>query len=108
RRVDGLIIALSNETEKIDHLIEVHKLDIPIVMFDRVHKDVPAHQVVVYDYEAAFDATEHLIAEGLRDIAHITISGFLSITRNRLAGYKDALEKHNIPMRKEWILHCNF
>lgn len=108
RRVDGLIIALSNETEKIDHLTEVNRLGIPIVMFDRVHEAVPAHRVVVNDYEAAFDATEHLITEGFRDIAHITISGFLSITRNRLAGYRDALLKHGIPVRKEWIVHCNF
>jgi LacI family transcriptional regulator len=77
-------------------------------MFDRVSDGIITHKVVVNDYYGAFNATEHLIQEGYHRIAHITISKFLSITKNRLNGYIDALKKYGIPIKKEWIIHCNF
>jgi len=64
--------------------------------------------VVVNDYFGAYKATEHLIQEGFHDIAHLTISSFLSITQKRLNGYSDALKKYDIPLRKEWVVHCSF
>lgn len=108
RRVDGLIISVSNETKKYDHLFNLIEKDIPLVMFDRVCSEVQTHKVVVNDYAAAFRATEHLIEQGHRDIAHITIADFLSITQNRKRGYEDALKKHKIPVQKKRIVHCNF
>lgn len=108
RRIDGLIISLSNETNRYDHLEQIIEKEIPLVMFDRVCDGIKTHKVVVNDYAGAFQATEHLISEGYRKIAHITISEFLSITRNRLKGYSDALAKYDIPLREDWVLHCNF
>jgi LacI family transcriptional regulator len=81
---------------------------IPVVMFDRVSDEITTHKVVVNDYFGAYKATEHLIQEGYHDIAHLTISPFLSITQKRLNGYFDALKKYDIPMRKEWVVHCSF
>ncbi|HEY4063574.1 MAG TPA: LacI family DNA-binding transcriptional regulator [Puia sp.] len=108
RRIEGLIISLSNETNTFEHLHETIEKGIPIVMFDRVSDGIITHKVVVNDYYGAFNATEHLIQEGYHRIAHITISKFLSITKNRLNGYIDALKKYGIPIKKEWIIHCNF
>lgn len=108
RRIDGLIICLSNETNDYTHIRNLIEKDIPVVLFDRVTDEISTHKVVVNDYRGAFLATEHLIQEGFDRIAHVTISKFLSVTQNRLKGYKDALEKYKIPVREEWILHCNF
>jgi DNA-binding LacI/PurR family transcriptional regulator len=108
RRMEGLIISLSNETNTFDHLNETVEKGIPIVMFDRVCDDIDTHKVVVNDYYGAYQATEHLIQEGYHRIAHITIAQFLSITQNRLNGYSDALKKYNLPLRKDWIVHCDF
>lgn len=108
RRMDGLIISFSNETEKYDHIHQLKQKGIPVVMFDRVNDEIETHKVVVNDYSGAYQATEHLIKEGFKEIAHITISKFLSITRNRLNGYKDALKKYSIPLHDEWIVHSNF
>ncbi|MEP6726999.1 MAG: substrate-binding domain-containing protein, partial [Bacteroidota bacterium] len=37
-----------------------------------------------------------------------TISKQLTITQNRLNGYLDALKAHNILVKKEWIVYCDF
>ena len=108
RRIDGLLITVSNETSNIDHLREIIEKGIPVVMFDRVSDELQTHKVVVDDYKGAFDATSHLIEQGYKRIAHLTISKQLTITQNRLNGYLDALKAHKIPVKKEWIVYCDF
>jgi len=108
RRIDGLLITISNETRNVNHLNEMIERGIPVVMFDRVSDDLKTHKVVVDDYKGAFDATSHLIEQGYKRIAHLTISKHLPITQNRLNGYMDALKAHKIPVKKEWIVYCDF
>jgi LacI family transcriptional regulator len=108
RRIDGLLITISNETRNVDHLKEMIERGIPVVMFDRVSDELKTHKVVVDDYKGAFDATSHLIEQGYKRIAHLTISKHLPITQNRLNGYMDALKAHRIPVKKEWIVYCDF
>jgi LacI family transcriptional regulator len=108
RRIDGLIITLSNETRKVDHLKDLIEKGIPVVMFDRVCEQLKTHKVVVDDYQGAFDATTHLIKQGYTRIAHLTIANYLSITQHRLKGFTDALKAHNIEVKKDWIIHCDF
>ena len=108
RRVEGLIVSLSNETHSLTHIREIMEKGIPVVMFDRVSDEISTHKVVVNDYYGAYKATEHLIQEGYHRIAHLTISEFLSITQKRMNGYSDALKKYDLPVRNEWIVHCNF
>ncbi len=108
RRIDGMIITISNETKNTTHLQELIDKGIPVVMFDRVCEALPAHKVVVDDYQGSYDATAHLIQQGYKRIAHITISPNLSITQHRLKGYKDALKAHRLKTKKEWIIHCDF
>src|SRR5262249_23872839 len=103
-----VIISLSNETNTLTHIHDMIGKGIPVVLFDRVSDEIMTHKVVVNDYFGAYKATEHLIQEGFHDIAHLTIAPFLSITQKRLNGYCDALKKYDIPLRKEWVVHCSF
>jgi LacI family transcriptional regulator len=105
RRVDGLVVAISSESENMDHFVELQEQGIPVVLFDRVLDSLQTHKVRVDDYKGAFEATEHLISQGCQRIAHIAGPKPVSITRNRLDGYKDALAKHNIEFQEEWVLH---
>jgi len=105
RRVDGLVVAISSQSENIDHFIELQEQGIPVVLFDRVIDTLQTHKVRVDDYKGSFEATEHLIEQGCRRIAHIAGPKPVSITRNRLDGYRDALQKHGIPFQEEWVLH---
>ena len=107
RGVDGLLISLSSESADIGYLKELHEKGMPMVFFDRVTSEIETHSVTANNYLGSFHATEHLIFQGFKRIAHLTSSPYLSITRERLEGYKAALEKHGIPYREELVKYCN-
>ena len=107
RGVDGLLISLSSESVDLSYLKDLHDKGMPIVFFDRITTEIETHTIVANNYLGAFHATEHLIYEGFKKIAHITSSPYLSITRERLEGYKDALSKHSIPFNESLVKYCN-
>jgi len=107
RHVDGLLVSLSAETTDLTLYQELQKKGFPIVFFDRVAADIEAHKIIADNYTGSFEATEHLIQQGHTRIAHLTSSNNLLITRERLEGYKAALEAYNLPYRMEYIKHCN-
>ena len=106
RGVDGLLVSLSSETADISYLKELHEKGMPMVFFDRVTDEIETHKVTANNYNGALAATEHLISQGFRQIAHVTSSPFLSITKERLEGYKAALEKHQIPFEEQLVKYC--
>ena len=69
------------------------------------HCKIPGNSnVVIDDFDAAFTAVEHLIEKKSTNIAHFSGPQNLEIYKNRFKGYKLALEKHNIPFRKELVI----
>lgn len=106
RSIDGLIVSLSAETDNIDHFKKLHAKGLPIVMFDRVSEELQTHTVISNNYKGAYDATRHLIGQGFRRIAQITSANGLSITRERLNGYKQALTDHGLPVDEGYIKYC--
>src|SRR5690606_2103867 len=48
------------------------------------------------------------IRSGCKRIATITSAAHLSISQERLAGYKAALQDHNLPVRDEYIKYSNY
>lgn len=95
RRVDAIIIATSSEKDKelSRHLL---KLGIPLVLLDR---EFPAElDAVMLDHRRGTKlATEHLLGYGHTEIALLT--GFVSTRpgRERLAGFKEAMEAAGHP-----------
>jgi DNA-binding LacI/PurR family transcriptional regulator len=106
RSVDGLLISLSTETKDIGHFQKLHDQGLPMVFFDRVTDAIPTHQVITGNAGGAYKATRHLIERGYKRIATITSSPFLSITKERLEGYKKALTEHNRPVNEDYIQYC--
>jgi DNA-binding LacI/PurR family transcriptional regulator len=106
-RADGILISLSNETNHGEHLRKLLDRDIPIVMFDRVLEDLPVSKVVVDDQKASFQAVEYLIKTGCKRIAFIGGLTGLYVSKEREAGYRQALTMHGLPIDEELIVHCN-
>ena len=106
RGVDGLLVSISSESTDLSYLKELHEKGMPIVFFDRVTDEIETHKVVANNYLGAFHATEHLIYQGYKKIAHLTSSSHLSITKERLEGYRAALEKHNLPFNENLVKYC--
>jgi LacI family transcriptional regulator len=107
RSVDGLLISLSSGTVDLTYLKDLYDKGLPIVFFDRITDEIETHKVTANNFLGAFQATEHLIYQGFKKIAHITSSPYLSITKERLQGYSEALEKHHIPYNESLIKYCN-
>jgi LacI family transcriptional regulator len=106
RGVDGILISVSTETSDYDHIRNLHEKGLPIVLFDRIAPGIDTHVIIVDNFKGAYEATEHLVHNGYKKIAALCTSEFLSITTERLAGYKEALSANGIKMRNEYIKHC--
>ncbi|GAA0880820.1 LacI family DNA-binding transcriptional regulator [Algoriphagus jejuensis] len=107
-RVDGVLVAISRGTKNFDHFQKLLKHEVPIVFFDRVANFLPVPKVITNDYQASFDATNHLLNTGCSYIAHITASINLNNSNNRLYGYLDALASHNIKVRESLVHYYEF
>jgi DNA-binding LacI/PurR family transcriptional regulator len=107
-RVDGVIVSLSSETDRTDHFDVWMQKNIPLVFFDRIPEEINVSQVFTDNYDISFEGTEHLIEQGCKRIAIIAGPQNLSNSRNRLKGYKDAMDKHGIPVKESNIIHGSF
>lgn len=103
-RVDGVLVSISMETKNYEHFEGLKQRKIPFVFFDR-HCDIPnTSSVLLDDFQAGYDATEHLILKGCQVIAHFSGPQHLQIYKNRFAGYKAALEKHELEFIEDLVL----
>ena len=105
--VDGLLIAPTKETTDYSPFELLKNKKIPFIFFDRYLEGFNVSKVIIDGYKGAYQAVEHLISIGKRNIAHIAGPIDLSNTKQRLSGYKDALRDHNIDFNNELLIHCN-
>ncbi|MCK5136817.1 MAG: LacI family DNA-binding transcriptional regulator [Bacteroidales bacterium] len=106
-RIEGLILSISKETRDLDHLKNLRNKNIPIVFFDRVPNDFQADQVVIDDYNGAYQAVKHLIDTGCRQIAHLGTTKDIGIGRDRYNGYIQALKDHRLSINERLIIDCD-
>ncbi|MBD0833486.1 LacI family DNA-binding transcriptional regulator [Aestuariibaculum sediminum] len=105
--VDGILISLSNNTKRFDHLQKVIKHDIPLLLFDKIAKTVNCSKVYIDDRKAAYDAVTYLINKGYRRIAHFRGDLNPQNSIDRFLGYKQALLDNNIPFDPKLVYMCN-
>ncbi|WP_117881998.1 LacI family DNA-binding transcriptional regulator [Aureibaculum luteum] len=103
-RVDGVLISISMETMDYEHLEGLKNRGIPLVFFDR-HCNIPGtNNVLIDDFKGGYDATQHLITKGCKNIVHFSGPQELEIYKNRFRGYKEALKKNGIAFRDEYLI----
>ncbi len=102
-RVDGIMVSIAKDTCEYSHFIAAKKSKIPIVFFDRANINLGIQSVLVDDYKGAFIATQHLIEQGYKKIAHISGPSHLKIFNDRLQGYMGALKEYNMNVDSELI-----
>jgi LacI family transcriptional regulator len=108
RSVDGLLISVSSSTQNMDHLKALHDRGFPIVFFDRIVEDIKTHKVMVDNFRGAYDATLHLINKGYKHIAVLAGPETLSISRERVAGYMEALAQTRVKPGKALIKYSRY
>jgi LacI family transcriptional regulator len=100
-RVDGLIL-----TPCADVPSEVERLSsrgVPVVLMDREGGATSLNRVVMDNYGSAFQATRLLIESGHRRIALINGLQKVSTARERLRGYRDALNRAGIAVDERYV-----
>ncbi len=107
KRVDGILLSLSNETHRCDHIETILKQKTPIVMFDKISKLINCSKVVINDQLAAYNAVDYLIKKGYRRIAHFRGSLIPQISIDRFLGYKKALLDNGIAFDSSLIYMCD-
>ena len=106
KRVDGIIMSLSNESNNDFHIKEILRKEIPFVQFDKISKLIPSSKVIINDQKAAMEAVQHLIDKGCKKIAHIRGPENPQNAIDRFIGYKKALEKNGIPYDSKLVYSC--
>ncbi len=103
-RVDGIMASIAKNTFDFSHYEHIKHQKIPLVFFDRTLDQLNVPSVVVNDFDGGYKATEHLIQQGFRRIAHISGPSHLQIFNNRFLGYKAALEHYGLMFDKKWVV----
>lgn len=106
RRVDGILLLQTRKNDPIIAFLKAH--DFPFVLIGRSEDDPTVLCVDNNNIQAAFDATSHLIAQGHTRVGFVSGPPSLSVSQDRLQGYKQALAAHQLPMKTEWIVEGEF
>lgn len=106
-RIDGILMSVSLGTQDYTHLLEMHQNGMPMVFFDRICPVIETTKIITDDFESSFNATEHLIKNGCRRIACLSLTDHLSNEIKRKQGYLQALATYDIPVKPDWIIECS-
>jgi LacI family transcriptional regulator len=96
-QVDGYIIAPPPGLEEdVKALMED---GFPVVLFDRYFPGLTTHNIVVNNFEGAYNAILHFVENGYRDIALVTLHSAQVQMEDRLKGYERAMEESGLETR---------
>jgi LacI family transcriptional regulator len=106
--LDGLLVTVSPGSSGCEHFKDIFDDGVPIVFFDRVPKGFKTSKVMQDDFNGSLDAIDHLVSAGYWKIAHLGGPNDLVLSQHRKEGYIAGLQKHNLPVKEEWIIHSGF
>jgi LacI family transcriptional regulator len=106
RKVDGIIIAPTGKSSR--HVTEIQQQGIPLIVIDRYLPDTNLPFVTTDNYLGGWLATEYFIEMGHRRIACIQGINGISANNDRVKGFRDVLQKHEIPVNESMILGTDF
>ncbi|MDB4919433.1 LacI family DNA-binding transcriptional regulator [Mucilaginibacter sp.] len=105
-RVDGILISVASNTSDTAHISKLQQAGMPIVFFDRDCAQLSAASVTTDDFNSAYIAASHMIAQGCKNISLITVQGYVSIFSSREEGYKKALSDMAITSDGSNLIYC--
>lgn len=106
-RVDGLLVSLAYNTNGLNHFESFFKKNTPVIFFDRVMEHENSTSILIDNRQAAYNATRHLVEQGCKRIVHVTALPKQNVYKDRLRGYKDALEDFKIPHKEGDVIITN-
>jgi LacI family transcriptional regulator len=95
-RVDGVIVAITKNTNDMSSFYKLIDIGIPVVFFSRSPQEPSFNYVSANNEDGAMKAMEYLFKKGHKRIAHIMGPTSMQVSQIRFEGYKKALHKHHI------------
>lgn len=106
-QVDGIIASMANETTDLEYYKKIKSKGTELVMFDRGEEELNVDYVGIDDYKSSHLVVDHLVSQNCKRIAHIAGFKHIRIYKERIRGYKDALEKSGLVAPENWIIESN-
>lgn len=105
--VDALMVSLAYETSSYDHFKTFRDRKIPLLFFDRVHQVETCPTILIDNRQAGFDATQHLIQQGCKNILFVGGNLKRNVYNDRFSGFKDALSEYGFQFKPDHLLQTN-
>jgi len=105
RQADGLILSPPEHAEP--QITDLQQQQIPFVLIDRYFPGMETNYIVLDNYKAAFEVTQHLIDCGHKRIGMINYASSLFHLTERTRGYLAALTKNKIPFIPDYLQQVN-
>ena len=103
QRVEGILLVIASGQGAQAQVPKLIESGIPVVCLDRLPEGIEVDSVCVEDAAAADMGVSHLLSLGHRKIAILTGPLALRNERERLRGYKVALERAGVPIAESLI-----
>jgi len=103
--LDCLVVASCQDDAGALH--RIREAGVPLVLIDRKYRGFDSNFVGVNDFRVGEIATEHLIQQGCRRIAHIR-GPESSVGNSRIEGYRETLRRHGMPVSDEHIVSYGY
>ena len=100
-RLDCFVVASCQKGA--DSLKRIGEAGVPLVLLDRSFSGFSSNFVGVDDFMIGELATEHLIEQGCRRIAHIR-GPVTNVGNRRVEGYREALRRHGLEIPDNYVI----
>ncbi|MCX2494465.1 LacI family DNA-binding transcriptional regulator [Pedobacter sp. PF22-3] len=108
-RVDGLIVAISKQTQDFSHLDQFEQMGTPVVYYTRNPSfNLNCHKVLGNTFQGCYDATKFLIDRGHSKIAYLGGPKMTNFTHDRFNGYINALKDNEVPFSAKFVAYTDF
>ncbi len=107
QRVEGILLVIAAAPTPLNQIARMVDAGFRLVCLDRIPDRVPVDCVSVEDTEAAEMGVDHLLAQGHRRIAIVTGPQSLKNERQRLLGYKLAMDRAGLPLEEDLVWFGN-
>ncbi len=104
-KIKGVI--LTDPQVKDTRIVMLKKKGIAQVIIGRADEE-NVYSVDSDNFEVAYKLTEHLIERGCKKIGFVSGPFYFTVSQDRLEGYRDALERKNIPFDETIVKYGDF
>ena len=104
RGIDGIVLSgIAGGKKDSIFINEILSRNIPIILIDRYIPEIKSSYVITNNFKAGHDVTKYLINLGHKKIGVISSPQKIKIFRDRLKGYRSALEENGIKYSEDFI-----